>query len=149
MPESNPNADGSKVVLRRHGDAFERLPGGFYQAHGRTDDTMNLGGIKTSSVELERVCSASHPAILETAAVSAPPPGGGPEALVVYVVLREGQSPSAAELQKSMSTAIKTKMNPLFKLREVKVWKALPRTATNKVMRRVLREDAMKPTSKL
>jgi acyl-coenzyme A synthetase/AMP-(fatty) acid ligase len=32
--------------LRRHGDMFERLVGGFYKAHGRADDTMNLGGIK-------------------------------------------------------------------------------------------------------
>jgi hypothetical protein len=30
------------------GDAFERLPGGYYAAHGRVDDTMNLGGIKVS-----------------------------------------------------------------------------------------------------
>lgn len=32
--------------LRRHGDIFQRFPGGFYKAHGRSDDTMNLGGIK-------------------------------------------------------------------------------------------------------
>lgn len=32
--------------LRRHGDIVERLVGGFYRAHGRADDTMNLGGIK-------------------------------------------------------------------------------------------------------
>lgn len=32
--------------LRRHGDEVERLPGGYYRALGRTDDTMNLGGIK-------------------------------------------------------------------------------------------------------
>jgi acyl-coenzyme A synthetase/AMP-(fatty) acid ligase len=32
--------------LRRHGDIFERTPGGYYRAHGRSDDTMNLGGIK-------------------------------------------------------------------------------------------------------
>jgi hypothetical protein len=37
--------------LRRHGDAFERLPGGAYRALGRVDDTMNLGGIKVSSGE--------------------------------------------------------------------------------------------------
>lgn len=30
-------------VLRRHGDQVERLAGGFYRAHGRADDTMNLG----------------------------------------------------------------------------------------------------------
>jgi acyl-coenzyme A synthetase/AMP-(fatty) acid ligase len=33
-------------VLRRHGDEFERTPDGYYRAHGRADDTMNLGGIK-------------------------------------------------------------------------------------------------------
>lgn len=32
--------------LRRHGDEFERLRGGYYRALGRCDDTMNLGGIK-------------------------------------------------------------------------------------------------------
>jgi acetyl-CoA synthetase len=42
-------------LLRRHGDAFEALPGGYYRAQGRADDTMNLGGIKVSSAEIERV----------------------------------------------------------------------------------------------
>ena len=37
---------GMQTPLRRHGDEFERLPGGFYRALGRCDDTMNLGGIK-------------------------------------------------------------------------------------------------------
>lgn len=35
-------------VLRRHGDVFERTAKGYYHAHGRADDTMNLGGIKVS-----------------------------------------------------------------------------------------------------
>lgn len=39
-------AEGSDGPLRRHGDVFERLGGGYYSAHGRSDDTMNLGGIK-------------------------------------------------------------------------------------------------------
>lgn len=41
-----PTLDGQRWPLRRHGDEVERLPGGFYIAHGRCDDTMNLGGIK-------------------------------------------------------------------------------------------------------
>jgi acyl-CoA synthetase (AMP-forming)/AMP-acid ligase II len=57
---------------------MERLPGGYYRAHGRVDDTMNLGGIKVSSVEIERVCNAADPAILETAAIGIPPPGKSP-----------------------------------------------------------------------
>ena len=43
-----PLAEGSKIQLRRHGDNFERLSGGYYTAKGRSDDTMNLGGIKVS-----------------------------------------------------------------------------------------------------
>ena len=39
----------SRWFLRRHGDAFERLPGGAYRALGRLDDTMNLGGIKVGA----------------------------------------------------------------------------------------------------
>lgn len=41
-----PALEGHSCPLRRHGDEVERLPGGFYIAHGRCDDTMNLGGIK-------------------------------------------------------------------------------------------------------
>ena len=40
---------GPTWFLRRHGDAFERLPGGAYRALGRLDDTMNLGGIKVGA----------------------------------------------------------------------------------------------------
>jgi len=38
----------SNQVLRRHGDVFERTARGYYHAHGRADDTMNLGGIKVN-----------------------------------------------------------------------------------------------------
>lgn len=41
-----PALEGGQAVLRRHGDVVERLPGGLYAALGRSDDTMNLGGIK-------------------------------------------------------------------------------------------------------
>ena len=41
-----PRLGGTGERLRRHGDEVERLPGGYYRALGRCDDTMNLGGIK-------------------------------------------------------------------------------------------------------
>ena len=133
-------------VLRRHGDAVERLPGGYWVAQGRTDDSMNLGGIKVSSVEIERVCTDAFEAVAETAAFSVPPAGGGPERLVIAAVLKaaadgeEAAPPSdATALKAAFVKAVKTQLNPLFKVDEVLVLASLPRTASNKVMRRVLR----------
>jgi acyl-coenzyme A synthetase/AMP-(fatty) acid ligase len=129
-------------TLRRHGDEIERTVGGYYRAHGRVDDTMNLGGIKVSSVEIERVCNAAHEDVLETAAVGVPPSGGGPEQLLIVVVLKEGATGiSPEELKKVFNKAIQAKLNPLFKVNAVATATSLPRTASNKVMRRMLRSQ--------
>ncbi|KAG6413779.1 hypothetical protein SASPL_126493 [Salvia splendens] len=130
-------------VLRRHGDLFERTSKGNYRAHGRADDTMNLGGIKVSSVEIERICNAVCPDILETAAIGVPPSGGGPERLVVAVVLKDSDKPllDSSSMAKIFNSALQKKLNPLFKVSEIIPLSSLPRTATNKVMRRVLREQ--------
>eukprot|EP01083_Nonionella_stella_P051992 138142_1 len=131
-------------VLRRHGDHMKRLPNGYYQARGRIDDTMNLGGIKVSSVQLERACS-SDPSVSEAACIAHNPPQGGPSQLVVVVTLSEDsadRSPEAlAALKKAMQRAISTRINPLFRVADVMVVGALPRTASGKVMRRVLRRE--------
>ena len=39
-----------------------------------------------------------------------------------------------------MQQTIRRELNPLFKIHEVVVVESLPRTASNKVMRRILRE---------
>ena len=127
------------ATLRRHGDQMERLPGGYYRAHGRADDTMNLGGIKVSSAEIERVLN-SVTGILETAAISVSPPGGGPESLVVYAVLEPETQLEKDRLKASMQEALKGQLNPLFSVHDVELVDALPRTASNKVMRRKLRD---------
>ncbi len=130
----------SDVVLRRHGDHIERFEGGYYRAMGRIDDTMNLGGIKVSSAELER--SVSEVAgIAEVAAVAVPPPGGGPSLLVVYAVADAGAAPEPAVVKEEMQRAIRTRLNPLFKIHGVVMVDSLPRTASQKVMRRLLRSS--------
>ncbi|KAK4354364.1 hypothetical protein RND71_026558 [Anisodus tanguticus] len=130
-------------VLRRHGDVFERTSKGYYHAHGRADDTMNLGGIKVSSLEIERICNAVDENILETAAVGVPPAGGGPEKLVIAVVFKDSDNLvyNLDNLMSSFNTALQRKLNPLFKVSSIVPLPSLPRTATNKVMRRVLRQQ--------
>ncbi len=125
--------------LRRHGDQMLVGEGGRYRSDGRTDDAMNLGGIKVGSVEIER--TLNHVAgILETAAVAVPPPGGGPERLVIFAVVNNECKPVRLDVLKSeMQQAIKNHLNPLFHIEDVIVVDSLPRTASNKVMRKVLR----------
>ena len=127
-------------ILRRHGDEIRKLKNGYFRAQGRADDTMNLGGIKTSSVEIERLLDMVE-GVNETAAIAVKPASGGPEELVVFCVLKEGQSTGTTELQKSFQERIKKQLNPLFKISDVVLRDSLPRTASNKVMRRVLREE--------
>lgn len=126
------------VPLRRHGDQIEQLSNGYYQAQGRVDDTMNLSGIKVSTTEIEHVFN-SLPEISETAAIAISPLKGGPSQLVVYVVPQYSYL-SSTTLKTRLQTALKQQLNPLFKIHEVVVVEALPRTASNKVMRRVLRD---------
>ncbi len=132
-----PDAD---VPLRRHGDHMERLDSGNFRALGRIDDTMNLGGIKVSSADLERVIT-SVPGVAEAAAVAVPPPGGGPGRLVVFAVIASDSEWDAPGLQDPMQAAIRRDLNPLFRIHEVVILDALPRTASQKVMRRSLRSS--------
>ena len=124
-------------LLRRHGDQIERLGAGYFRALGRTDDTMNLGGIKVSSAELERVLD-SVPGVRRSAAIAVNPEGGGPSELVVYAVVDE-PAPDKAAFMARLQQAIKSKLNPLFRISDVVLVGALPVTASNKVMRRELR----------
>ncbi|KAG4957310.1 hypothetical protein JHK85_043690 [Glycine max] len=105
-------------VLRRHGDVFERTAKGYYHAHGRSDDTMNLGGIKVSSVEIERICNGVDSSILETAAIGVPPSGGGPELLTIAVVFKDSNSTNQDlhQLRMSFNSALQKKLNPLFRV---------------------------------
>lgn len=128
-----PNAD---VVLRRHGDQLRRLANGHFRAMGRSDDTMNLGGVKVSSAEIERVVNLV-PGVVESAAVGVPPDGGGPDRLVVFLVA-PGRDP--AQLRPLIQETIRGELNPLFKVTDVRLVETLPRTASAKVMRRTLRD---------
>ena len=138
--------DSDGRLLRRHGDAMEvvrdedeSIP--YFRALGRCDDTMNLGGIKVSSVEIERVCNAVS-IVKETAAIAVTT--GGPCKLVVYVVLnhvRDTKAPSQSDLKVTMQRAIKIGLNPLFGIYDVIITDSLPRTASNKIMRRLLRDS--------
>lgn len=128
-------ADGSP--LRRHGDQLVHFATGFFRALGRADDTMNLGGIKVGSAEIERTLK-SVDGVDETAAIAVSPKNGGPSLLVVFAVMNAARESEV--LKKEMQQAVRAELNPLFKIHDVVVVEQLPRTASGKVMRRILRD---------
>lgn len=132
-----PNLPGSPTPLRRHGDYLEQLSNGSYRAHGRIDDTMNLGGIKVSTIEIESVLICVE-GVYETAAIAIAPPEGGPSQLVVYAIADSTWQPHSLKL--ALQEAMRQQLNPLFKVYDVVMVESLPRTASNKLMRRVLRD---------
>lgn len=148
MP-SGPNGE----TLRRHGDEIqfvrnathcsgdECMP--YFRALGRCDDTMNIGGIKVSNVEIERVCNLVD-GVQETAAIGVSGKHGGPSNLVIHVVLVKESTVDTATLKPAMQKSIKANLNPLFGISDVVIMESLPRTASNKVMRRLLRDRYVK-----
>lgn len=126
-------------VLRRHGDQIESLADGYFRAHGRIDDAMNLGGIKVSSVQIEELLMQAS-GVREVAAIAVPPAGGGPSQLVIFVVLQDETEFDSDPIQAEMQQIIRSQLNPLFKIYAVREIEQLPRTASNKVMRRKLRD---------
>jgi acetyl-CoA synthetase len=128
------------IPLRRHGDYLERFPNGYYRSWGRVDDAMNLGGIKVSSAEIEQVINSVED-ITEAAAIALAPPEGGPSQLVIYAVPTPQTQKTPIELKALLQTAIAQRLNPLFKIQDLILVEALPRTASNKLMRRVLRDQ--------
>jgi acetyl-CoA synthetase len=120
----------SPTLLRRHGDQMERLPNGYYRAQGRVDDTMNLGGIKVSSAEIEQVLNTVEE-ISETAAIAISPPEGGPSQLVIYAVVAPDSQKYKEALETDLQKAIAQHLNPCSKFATFywsKPYPALPLT---------------------
>jgi acetyl-CoA synthetase len=144
LSEAVLNADHDKVyylgcpriagvkTLRRHGDLVRPLAGGLYRIEGRADDAMNLSGIKVSAVEVETVL-LQHERVRECAAVAERTQKGS-ECLVGFIV-PYGPAPAMEEL----NTLLREELGPHVRLARLKVVDSLPRTPSNKIMRRELR----------
>ncbi|WP_397445063.1 AMP-binding protein [Polaribacter sp. R77954] len=125
-------------MLRRHGDELKQLENGCFKILGRVDDAMNLGGIKVSATQIEEAINQLG-FVLESAAIAVAPKDGGPAKLVVFYVEKRDAIPNVDRL-KTAQKIVKTELNPLFKVADLVKIEALPRTASNKIMRRKLRD---------
>jgi carnitine-CoA ligase len=106
----------------------------------RLKDSVRVGGENVPSVQLEALI-ASHPKILEAAVVGAKGELGHNE-IVAHVVLREGETISPEEFFEYCADIMPYFMVPKY----LRIREALPKTATFRVQKFLLREDGLKET---
>ena len=123
----------------RTGDSYRRDAAGRYWHVGRSDDLMKVSGQYVSPVEVESVLAA-HPAVVEAAVVGQVDADGLTKARA-FVVLATGAQPSE-RLARELQEFVKAKTAPHKYPRRVDFVDELPKTATGKIRRHLLREKA-------
>jgi benzoate-CoA ligase family protein len=122
------------------GDKFTRDSDGYYRYCGRADDMMKVSGMWVSPGEVENALLA-HSAVAECAVVGHAD-GVGLIRPVAYIVLRRGVANSAGGLDSEINGWLRTRL-PGFKCpHEFRFVPELPKTATGKIQRYLLRSPA-------
>jgi acyl-coenzyme A synthetase/AMP-(fatty) acid ligase len=121
----------------RTGDRVRVDDDGYLYFEGRTDDVIISAGYRIGPFEVESALVA-HPAVAEAAVVAAPDDERGSIVRAV-VVVREGYAASR-ELAGELQNHVKLQTAPYTYPRVVEFADELPKTASGKVRRALLRE---------
>ncbi len=119
-----------------HGDWASRDGDGAWFLHGRSDDTLSVAGKRIGPAEVESAI-ATHPAVVESAAVGVPHAIKG-EAIWCVVVVRpdvEANAALAAELRQTVRAHLGASFTPS----RVIFSSALPKTRSAKIVRRAVK----------
>jgi len=117
------------------GDLGVVHPDGYIQIKDRAKDIVISGGENISTVEVEDVLYA-HPDVLECAVVARPDPKWG-ETPCAFVTLKDGHSVADQDLTRFCRERLAG-----FKVPRTFVFGPLPKTATGKIQKFLLREQA-------
>jgi acetoacetyl-CoA synthetase len=123
-----------------HGDyAIATAHGGFI-IQGRSDATLNPGGVRIGTAEIYRVVDAL-PEIVESIVVGhrAGNDLGGDERVILFVRLREGTELDTA-LDKRIKTALRTELTPRHVPAKVVACPEVPRTISGKITEIAVRD---------
>ncbi len=126
----------------RTGDTYVRSEDGFYTCLGRTNDMIKAGGIWVSPTEVEARI-VQHQSVAECAVVGHRD-ADGLEEVVACVVPMPGQAVDGDELIAFCREGLASFKRP----RQVLVLEGLPKTATGKIQRVVVRDIAAKALGK-
>jgi acetyl-CoA synthetase len=112
---------------------------GDYWLLGRIDDVVNVSGHRLGTAEIESAL-VSHEAVAEAAVVPVPHEIKG-QGLYAFVTLIDGVNPTN-ELEQELAQHVKREIGPIAVPEKIQFARALPKTRSGKIMRRVLRRIA-------
>jgi acetyl-CoA synthetase len=117
-----------------HGDLASVDGDGYWHIHGRSDDTLKVGGRRVGPAEIESAL-VTQPGVAEAAVIGVPDALKG-QRVVAFVVARPGAAGlHESTLIESVSAMLGKGLAPSC----VHVVSSLPKTKNGKIMRRAIR----------
>ena len=114
----------------RHGDWVTVTPRGSLVITGRSDATLNRGGVRLGTSEFYRVVE-ELPEVRDSLVVHLEDPAGGAGELVLFVSLAPGVSASD-DLPRTIAGVLRSRLSPRHVPDTLQVVRALPRTLSGK-----------------
>lgn len=124
----------------KSGDKYIRNDDGTYTYSGRSDDMLKVSGIYVSPFEVEATL-VQHSSVLEAAVVGAEDHQGLVKTKA-YIVLKDGSSDDEEALKAELKAFTKEHLAPYKYPRLMEFVTELPKTATGKIQRFKLRDQA-------
>ena len=123
-----------------HGDYISRDEEGQLTLHGRSDDTINVAGVRTGAGEIESALM-DHEAVKESAVIGVPDSIKGSD-IVCFVILKEGHKGSE-QLKTEIAQYVIGTMGKNLRPKAVEIVPDLPRTRSMKIVRKAIRKKYM------
>ena len=119
-----------------HGDFAELRPSGGFVIHGRSDTTLNPGGVRIGTAEIYRQVE-TIPEVIEAVAVGQD--WQGDQRVILFVRLREGAA-LTAELEKTIRARIRSGATPRHVPARIIAIPEIPRTRSGKISEIAVRD---------
>ena len=122
------------------GDVAVKDKDGWFAVLGRADDVMSVAGHRIGTADVEGSL-LRHPAVAESAVVGLPDELKG-ERIVAFVVLASGTKLGTG-VRASLRDHVREDLGPIATPSEIQIVDALPKTRSGKIVRRLLRAQAL------
>jgi acetyl-CoA synthetase len=128
------------------GDGCRKDTDGDYWLLGRIDDVVNISGHRIGTAEVESAL-VSHEAVAEVAVVPIPDEIKGQELYAFVTLVESAESSDALKIE--LLHHVRKEIGPIAVPAKIQFAKALPKTRSGKIMRRILRKIAEGQTQDL